>query len=632
MEGVNKKYNLEIEVLTPLSIGAGAEKDWVRGVDFVVNNGKLYKLNLKKILACGIKAEDLTNLFASKNEKGLKSLLAGNLESVSDFAIPFPAESDNDVKTFVKNQLTGNAILTGSSLKGSIRSVLFQYLGGKSKDGKEVFGSSTNGDEFMRFIKVSDAEFDKTELVNTKIFNLRGGGDNWQGGWKHQMTNRDGNSFTNGTFHPVGFNTLYESLVPEQKGYASLMMAERTFNNFDIDTFYKKAQRYCQMRLKNEKDPKERQKIEKNNIELERLLNTVNQKKKAILLENLFPIINEHTRNYLLKERAFFEKYHAERSDEIVDSIDMLLNQIPSDDSCCILKMSAGSGFHSITGDWQFSTDYFNGKLDRKRASKNDLEEAGKILPKSRKIADWNGILSLMGFVKLRTLNEEDVKKIEEKRQAEQQRKEQERLIELEANRIKAEEAAKEQREKDERKKLFDQAIFEVKQLVDTEQYEDAWSKYQSLCKAFPELKQTIIDVNLLKSKVAQMQTEHALKENADRQEQERLQAQKEKAEGGLAKLLNEKYEFGPNEGKYKVTSFKMCAQKALSWIKAAKVESIPNEQQSALFDSIKRLYNNPDKKEAKYWDSFESNIWKQIILFVGENTAIRWHQEITNN
>ena len=31
MEGVNKKYNLEIEVLTPLSIGAGAEKDWVRG-------------------------------------------------------------------------------------------------------------------------------------------------------------------------------------------------------------------------------------------------------------------------------------------------------------------------------------------------------------------------------------------------------------------------------------------------------------------------------------------------------------------------------------------------------------------------------------------------------------------------
>ncbi len=370
MEGVNKKYNLEIEVLTPLSIGAGAEKDWVRGVDFVVNNGKLYKLNLKKILACGIKAEDLTNLFASKNEKGLKSLLAGNLESVSDFAIPFPTESDNDVKTFVKNQLTGNAVLTGSSLKGSIRSVLFQYLGGKSKDGKEVFGSSTNGDEFMRFIKVSDAEFDKTELVNTKIFNLRGGGDNWQGGWKHALNG------SNSHFNKNGFNTLYECLTVGQKSKCTISLAVRLFDKYgDNQPEYEKKKKLFS---DEEYEP----------------------------IENLFYEINSHTYDYLKKELDFFKHYsQAERSEEIIDSTKKLLHQtndLLEENQSCILKMSAGSGFHSITGDWQFDDYSINGLDTSKKVSRGLLNNQKSA--KSRKIAEWNENLSLMGFVKLSIL------------------------------------------------------------------------------------------------------------------------------------------------------------------------------------------------------------------------------------
>ena len=596
MEGINKKNNLEIEVLTPLSIGAGQEKDWVRGVDFVVDKSRLYKLNLKKMIANGVDINDLTGYFASKNELGLKSKLAGKLDDVSDFTMPFPVETDNDVKAFVKNQLGGNPVLTGSSLKGALRSVLFQYLDGKSKDGKEVFGSSKDGDEFMRFIKISDAEFDKTELVNTKIFNLRGNGNNWQGGWKFSGNKTDAN------FQSAGFNTLYESLMPKQKGYASLMMSLELYDAF-----------------------------EKNNEKNRTHIKT--DKKRPILqndIQTLVGIINQHTKDYLEKEKAFFEKFHAERSDEIVDSIDALLNQIPSDDSCCILKMSAGSGFHSITGDWQFPDDYFNGNLDRKRASKDDLKEAGKVLPKSRKIADWDGNLSLMGFVKLRALSEEDMKRLEENRQAERQRKEQERLAELEAIRIKAEEAAKEQREKEDRKKQFEQSLAEIKHLVDAEQFEDAWSKYQSLCDAFPEQKQTTIDVDYLKGKATQMQTERALKENAERQEQERLQAQKEKVEGGLSKLLNEKYEFGPNEGNYKVTSFKVCAQKVSSWMNAASVAKVPIEQQSALFDTVKRLIANPDKKEKIKWNDFNNSAWLQISKFVGSDTASQWLEEIT--
>ncbi|MDR3272567.1 MAG: hypothetical protein LBT29_03675 [Flavobacteriaceae bacterium] len=42
MDTLNQKFNIEITVLSPLSIGAGAEKDWVKGIDFVVKNKKLW--------------------------------------------------------------------------------------------------------------------------------------------------------------------------------------------------------------------------------------------------------------------------------------------------------------------------------------------------------------------------------------------------------------------------------------------------------------------------------------------------------------------------------------------------------------------------------------------------------------
>ena len=611
MDGVNNKYNLEIEVLTPLSIGAGQEKDWVRGVDFVVDKGTLYKLNLKKMVANEFDVNELTSYFASKDEEGLKSKLAGKLDAVSDFSIPFPAETDNDVKSFVKNQLNGCTILTGSSLKGAIRSVLFQYLGGKTKDGKEVFGSSTDGDEFMRFIKISDAEFDKTELVNTKIFNLRGNGNNWQGGWKHQQTNREGNSFTDGHFKSTGFNTLYESLMPKQKGYASLMMSEKLYDTFE------------------QKNDKHKTHIKSS------------QKKPILHNSTLFEKINKHTKDYLTKERAFFEKFATDRTAEIIDSIDALLNQIPSEGSYCILKMSAGSGFHSITGDWQFD-DYTTGMLDRKYRGKKDddkakkefrmkLESAGEVLPKSRKIADWDGNLSLMGFVKMRELSEEEVKRLEENRKAERQRKEQERLAELEAAKIKAEEEAKVQREKEEHRKLFEQAIAEIKQLIDAEQFEEAFGKFNIASETFPNEKQNVVYVDWLKNKVEQIKRERKQKEDEQKREAERLQAQKEKAEGGLAKLLNEKYEFGPNEGYYKVTSFKVCTQKVSSWLKAASVAEVPGEQQSALYETIKRLIANPDKKEKIKWDDFNCSAWLQITKFVGSDTASQWFGKINN-
>ena len=122
-------------------------------------------------------------------------------------------------------------------------------------------------------------------------------------------------------------------------------------------------------------------------------------------ISHLFSIINSVTKAYLLKEKKFFETYPVERSDEIVDNIDHLISLIPDNGSSCLLKMSAGVGFHSITGDWIYpdydDTDYWQTGKD-----------AGKKKYKSRKISEYNGLLQFMGFVRLRRLPIEELESI----------------------------------------------------------------------------------------------------------------------------------------------------------------------------------------------------------------------------
>ena len=588
MEGINKKYNLEIEVLTPLSIGVGQEKDWVRGVDFVVDKGTLYKLNLKKMIANGIKIDDLTSFFALKNESGLKSKLAGKLDDVSDFSTSFPAETDNDVKAFVKNQLGGNPVLTGSSLKGAIRSVLLDYIATKDEIVNAVseanqrrkpfesfiFGSSNDGDEFMRFIKISDAEFDKTELVNTKIFNLRGNGNNWQGGWKFSANRTDAK------FQSTGFNTLYESLMPNQKGYTSLMMSDTLF-----DLYESKQKAHIK-----------------------------SSQKKPILhsgSSSLFEIINKHSRDYLLKEKAFFEKYHADRSDEIVDSINALLNQIPSDGSCCILKMSAGSGFHSITGDWQFPDNYFNGKLDRKRASKDDLKEAGKVLPKSRKIAEWNGNLSLMGFVKLRELCDEELEGIEATRIENARRKEEERLAALEEEKRKLEaekQAERQQRETAERYEVLKQA---GENLYSHKCHEEALEKLVEAHSLFPSRFELEATINELKQHVEAIRQSKALEIAKQKEIEERKKL--------YAVSLSDKI----SNAKKLPTLYGNVKQ----WMKQNGIDILSDGDKNVLFQKIKSIVDSMKEKERKQM----KNLGNHLDTIVGSDTATAWFNKIVN-
>ena len=361
----DKRYPIELEVITPLSVGAGNDNEWVKGLDFVQKEGKVYVIDMQKVAAAGVDVEALTSLFLKSDDLGISQLLGSKISEMSRYVFDLPAKTDNNIKTFLRTQFYDKPLVAGSSIKGSIRSALFNYLRTDEEKNEEVFGTMKDGTDFMRFIRIGDVEMPSTVLVNTKLFNLRKGGEECLGGWK-QLMNK-----TIGDYNPVGFNTLYECVAPGEKGLGNISLAANAFSLLE---------KYGNGR-------------------------SVYAGKKRTLLNEpincLFQVINDVTKAYLQKERAFFQKYDAERSDEVISCIDSLLSMIPSDGSSCLMKMSAGVGFHSITGDWQYD-DYDKTKLW------TDGRHAGKKKYKSRKIAEYNHRLQLMGFVQLRALNQQE--------------------------------------------------------------------------------------------------------------------------------------------------------------------------------------------------------------------------------
>ena len=328
----DKRYPIELEVITPLSVGAGNDNEWVKGLDFVQKDGKVYVIDMQKVAAAGIDVGALTTLFLKSDDKGICQLLGNKIGELSRYVFDLPAKTDNNIKTFLRTQFYDKPLVAGSSIKGSIRSALFNYLRTKEEKNDEVFGTMKDGTDFMRFVRIGDVEMPSTVLVNTKLFNLRKEGEEWMGGWKHN-TNK-----TTDKYDSVGFNTLYECVAPGNKGLGNITLAANAFSL--LEKYGQGKSPYA-------------------------------SKKRTLLNEpinRLFQVINDVTKEYLQKERAFFLKYDADRSEEVLNGIDSLLSMIPTDGSSCLLKMSAGVGFHSITGDWQYD-DYDKTKtMDRRTA------------------------------------------------------------------------------------------------------------------------------------------------------------------------------------------------------------------------------------------------------------------------
>lgn len=425
----DKRYNISLEVITPLCVGAGNDNDWYCGADYIISNGKVYVIDIAKASLKGIDLNQLSNLFVRQDINGITKIIGNNLEEISKFIFDAPASTNNPIKTFLRTQLYGVPLVAGSSIKGAIRSTLFKYLRNNENNNEDVFGKMKDGTDFMRFIRVGDIEMNGTELLNSKIFNLtRNDVGEWTGGWKHA---RDS---TNSTFKRTGFNTLYECVIPGKIGLGTITFANNAYN-----------------------------------LLVSFLPLTVNhkEKKNRIMSEGidfLFKIINNCTRDYLEKEKNFFQTYHAERSDEILSNIIQLLDMIPDDDSYCLLKMSAGVGFHNITGNWQYDSYENTGTWPN-----------GKKKYKSRKSVEFLNKLHLMGFVKISKLNDNELsernavieeehrtiidKQIELIHYKEKLKDETKNKIEQEKERIKKEKELAELRKKEEEEKKAQEDI-----------------------------------------------------------------------------------------------------------------------------------------------------------------------------
>ena len=398
----DKRYRIRLEVITPLHVGTGSENDWVRGADYAQNGkGKVYVIDIRKAVENNIGIADLFMASVNNtNNNGVESLDDKRLERISKYIFNSPASANNNIKSCLRNQFRDMPVIAGSSLKGAIRSALFKHLAEKdlSKERKKhqndkqlvkaVFGDMNKGTDFMRFIRISDIEIPNdyhapnnpgTILVNTKLFNLQNNNskNEWRGGWKNGLSN------TTTDCHKDQFNTLYECIEPGKKGEGAIILSRSSLDLLTKKTSDKIS--YAE---------------EKNNL----INSDINE---------LFKVINIATRNYLKGEEAFFSKYdEAANTDKIVESIKALQAFIPDKDSdtgaYCLLKMSAGVGYHAITGNWVYDdfidTGTDNGKPD------------GKKNKKSRKIALYRGTnekpyltgFELMGFVMLRIITEKD--------------------------------------------------------------------------------------------------------------------------------------------------------------------------------------------------------------------------------
>jgi len=561
MELLNRKYHIEIEVLSPLAIGAGAEKDIVMGVDAIYDEKlkKLYCLNTQKLLQSGFKPDELSKFYLTKDSKYLLSKIVNNIEKVSDRVFDLDFSSDNNVKSFIRNELSGNPIIPGSSLKGAIRSVLYKYLGGKTKIGDDVFGKADRGDEFMRFIKLSDAEFDNTEIVNTKIFNLYKDVDNsnWKGGWKH------GGKETNGKFKNNGINSLYEILSENSTSIGNISISEKAFNNISS---------HIKLNLK------------------ERIV-------KSNGIFELFTIINEHTQEYIKKEIAFFEKYSNSETVNIIKNLNSILKVINNSSDSCVLKMSAGAGFHSITGDWQHD-DYSVGGFSYDLKSYINY---GKKTAKSRKIAITQNGFELMGFVKLRILTEQEMKSHFEEREKiiiQQQKIENDRILAEEARR---EEERNRMVEAIAKKESYARLIESARISIESKSYYDAKKIIQEASLLLPEGKLHENLVNEINDAIQRMEAENQAKIFAEKVESERINT--------WIVPLEEKLK---NAGNIKV-----IIENTKKWMKYNDKTELLESDRMIVFNKIHKKCNELNSKEKSKLNDIKR--WSDLVELIGE-------------
>lgn len=105
-------------------------------------------------------------------------------------------------------------------------------------------------------------------------------------------------------------------------------------------------------------------------------------------------------------------------------------------------------------------------------------------------------------------------------------------------------------------------------------------------------------------------------------QEEAKAQERQQRIGRGFDSLINEQYTDGPNAGKYKVNTWKLCRSKVDKWLKDKGCSALDSQEVEIFGEVIKRLMANPDKKEKKDWGNGQSKLWKEIRKYISDEKA----------
>lgn len=367
---LNTNQTVEIKVLTPVHVGAGTDKNWQRSIDFIHDGGKIYILQQDKLLRLMSEQllRDYTARLTQGNLREAEKLILQHidLEEVSSPIFKYDGgDLSNEIKTVIRNG-TGIPYIPGSSLKGAIISTLFNFIhknAGPTKHNKfindDLLGKMANS--IMRYIRTGDALIPTTQVTNVSLFNLYAKGSDWESDYKD------------------GFKISMEHFKAGSTGSFRLSLAD---GFGEIVRVHEK---------------------QSGKVLLPKYYDEVIKEQPA---QFLFKIMNDYSREHIRKELEFFEKFDdAPDTDLIINELKKIQALTNTSTAQCVFRMSAGSGFYGITGDWRFKNHISTiSQPDQENLTWNQRtrqKEAARY--KSRKIMGNGDELSL-GFVSLRLI------------------------------------------------------------------------------------------------------------------------------------------------------------------------------------------------------------------------------------
>lgn len=341
-------HYFKLSTLSPVHIGSG--RKYMYGLDYIYSSKKLFFLN----------NDSIWKAFPNKLVEISKHLADGNISEVINlykklgvfndnrfiiFQTDFPFRA-NEVFQAISDGFN-RPIIPGSSIKGSLRSIILNRMY-QENPGREMNERNLAGgidDSLFKYIQVSDTTWKKRKVMPVKVFSGDLGNDRNpdMGQWKDAF--RGGH---NPMFREEDFTSGYE-VIPDE------------------------SYSYCRINWPSQRKAVNIRNFDRNVVGMNFFQNN-----------DLIETIKNYTIEYLTKETDFFN--HFENSglmddddNNVISSYyDYLLeqNQKPG---CFILRIGAGSGYYSVSGDWKHQ-DHLVTEIDLKTNRR-------KLPAKTRKIS-----------------------------------------------------------------------------------------------------------------------------------------------------------------------------------------------------------------------------------------------------